>query len=113
MKKFGLLVAGGIAAIVLFSNLGPMVGLVVTLAIAYYSLKRFLKAQTTMKKFLWGALGIIMLCAAISNVPSIIGLVAAYVLYVVYKKWNESKVEIVEKNDPFTNFENEWKNLNK
>jgi lia operon protein LiaI len=113
MKKFGLLVAGGIAAIVLFSNLGPMVGLVVTLAIAYFALKGFLKAQTTMKKFLWGALGIIMLCVAISNVPSIIGLVAAYVLYVVYKKWNESKVDIVEKNDPFTNFENEWKNLNK
>ncbi|WP_163100333.1 flagellar basal body rod protein [Peribacillus alkalitolerans] len=109
MKKLGLLLVGGISAIVLLANFGPIVGLVISLAIAYYALKGFLKKESTMKKILWATVGIIMLIAAISNVPSIIGLVAAYALYVVYKKW--SKPDMIGKNDPFTNFEKEWASL--
>jgi lia operon protein LiaI len=40
MKKLGLLVVGGIAAIVLIANLGPMVGLAIGLAVMYYAFKK-------------------------------------------------------------------------
>lgn len=112
MKKFGLFIIGGIAAIVLLANFVPMLGLAITLGIGYLVLREFLKAQSTGAKVLWGLIGLLVVSMAISNLPSVIGLVAAFVLYVVYKKWNERKV-IKEDNDPFSNFETEWAKLNK
>lgn len=114
MKKFGLFLAGGIAAIVFLVNLGPMLALAITLGIAYLVIKEFLKAKTTGSKIVWGIIGLLFLSASISNIPSIIGLVAVYVMYLVYKNWsNTKKVEVVRNDDPFTNFENEWENLNR
>ncbi|MCM3719569.1 flagellar basal body rod protein [Fictibacillus phosphorivorans] len=112
MKKLGLLVVGGIAAIVLIANLGPMVGLAIGLAVMYYAYKKCVVAETGGKKFWWGALSVIGLCIAVANLPAILGAVAIYVLYLVYKKWNQSET-IVEQteNDPFTNFEREWSKL--
>lgn len=113
MKKFGLLLAGGISAIVLLANLGPLVGLVVSLGILYFVFKQFLKTNSTGMKIGLGILGIILLGASISNAPAIIGVVAAYILYVVYKKWNNASAEIKESssNDPFQNFEKQWAEL--
>jgi lia operon protein LiaI len=52
--------------------------------------------------------------ASIHNAPAIIGVVAAYVLYLVYKNWNSSKKTVVkEESDPFVNFEKQWNELNK
>lgn len=50
MKKVGLLLAGGIAAIVLLANLGPIVGLAISLLIMYYSFKGFVKTDSTGRK---------------------------------------------------------------
>jgi lia operon protein LiaI len=111
MKKFGLLLLGGIAALVLISNLGPMVGLVVSLAILYYVFKQFLKTDSMGLKIALGILGVFLLLTAASNVPAIIGIAAAYILYVVYKKWNQTKSEIKESDDPFQNFEKQWSEL--
>ncbi|MFP3488504.1 flagellar basal body rod protein, partial [Staphylococcus sp. SIMBA_130] len=36
-------------------------------------------------------------------------LVAIYILYVIYKKWNEQDKE--EADDPFTNLEKQWDEL--
>lgn len=114
MKKFGLLLVGGIAALFIISHLGPMIGLVISLGLAYYALKRFLKTDSTGAKVAWGIFGFIALMASASNVPAIIGLAAAYILYLVYKKWNSSKSIITEEsNDPFDNFEKQWAELNK
>ncbi|MEW8986695.1 MAG: flagellar basal body rod protein [Bacillus sp. (in: firmicutes)] len=113
MKKFGLLLIGGIAALVLLANLGPLVGLVVSVAILYFVFKQFLKTDSTGMKIGLGILGIILLMASISNAPAIVGIVAAYILYVVYKKFNETKVNENVSNDPFQNFENQWSELNK
>jgi lia operon protein LiaI len=112
MKKLGLLVVGGIAAMVLFSTIGPMIGLAVSLLVLYFVFKKFLKTESTMKKFGWAAIGLVALIIVAHNVPAILGLVAAYVLYVVYKKWNHSKI-VVEKesDDPFANFEKQWNEL--
>ena len=47
MKKFGLLLAGSIAAIILLSTIGPMVGLLVSLVLLYFIFKQFLKTEST------------------------------------------------------------------
>ncbi|MBP2241915.1 lia operon protein LiaI [Cytobacillus eiseniae] len=117
MKKFGLLLAGGIAALVLLTNLGPMIGLAISVAILYVVFKQFLKEDSMLGKVGWGILGGIVLMGTASNIPAIIGIAAAYILYLVYKKWNDSKTvtfeEKFEENDPFTNFEKQWTELNK
>jgi lia operon protein LiaI len=121
MKKFGLLLVGGIAAIVFLANIGPLVALVITLGIAYLVMKEFLKAKTTGSKIIWGIIGLIFLGASISNIPSVLALLAAYIMYLVYKNWNGKKAVDLNKNknnndfdnDPFTNFEREWENLNR
>lgn len=112
MKKFGLLIAGGIAAIVLLSSIGPMVGLLIGLAILYFIFKQFLKAESTGGKIGLGIIGFIVLMATVHNAPAIIGVVAAYVLYLVYKNWNRNKQTTVkEESDPFVNFEKQWNEL--
>ncbi|WP_042357010.1 hypothetical protein [Bacillus rubiinfantis] len=112
MKKFGLLVAGAIAAIVLLSTIGPMVGLAVSLVLLYFIVKQFLKAESTGAKIGLGLIGVIVLAAAIHNVPAVIGVAAAYVLYLVYKKWSNTKTsKVKEASDPFVNFEKQWEEL--
>lgn len=103
---------GGIAVIILLVNLGPLIGLAITVGIGYLVIREFIKARTTGAKFGWGLLVFIIVCITISNIPSLLAVVAAFVLYLVFKKWNESKV-VVEQDDPFANFEREWANLNK
>ncbi|MBM4764457.1 flagellar basal body rod protein [Bacillus sp. B15-48] len=113
MKKLGLLVIGGIAAFVLISNLGSLFGLAVSLLFLYLILKQFLKADTTLQKIAWGVFGLFILLAAASNIPAILAIVAAYVLYLVYKKWNDEEAVANKDNDPFVNFEKQWSELNK
>ncbi|WHY87436.1 flagellar basal body rod protein [Neobacillus novalis] len=112
MKKFGLLVAGGIAALILLSTIGPMVGLAVSVVVLYFIFKQFLKTESTGAKIGLGIIGFIVLMASIHNAPAIIGVAAAYVLYLVYKKWNENKqTKIKEDSDPFANFEKQWNDI--
>jgi lia operon protein LiaI len=111
MKKLGLLLLGGIAAIIFLANLGPLVILGVSLLILYYVIKEFLKAESASSKIVWAVIGIIVLSISAHNIPAVIGIVAAYILFVVYKKWNKEKVSVHEERDPFTNFEREWAEL--
>jgi lia operon protein LiaI len=112
MKKFGLLLAGGIAAVILLSTIGPMVGLLVSLVLLYFIFKQFIKAESTGGKIGLGIIGFIVLVASIHNAPAIIGIAAAYVLYLVYKNWNKKKYTAVkEDSDPFVNFEKQWNEL--
>lgn len=112
MKKFGLLVAGGIAAIILLSTIGPMVALLVSLVLLYFIYKRFLTTESTGWKIGLGIIGGIVIIASLHYIPAIIGVAAAYVLYLVYKNWNRNKQVIVkEESDPFINFEKQWNEL--
>lgn len=111
MKKFGLIVAGGVAAMVLISNLGPLVGLAVSLLVLYFAVKQFLKSNSTAAKIGWGIAGFIILMATASNMPAILGIAAAYVLYLVYKNWDKKEEAIQKENDPFVNFEKQWAQL--
>jgi len=50
--------------------------------------------------------------ASLHNAPAIIGVGAAYVLYLVCKKWNQNKHGMKkEEADPFVNFEKQWNEL--
>lgn len=113
MKKFGLLLIGGISAMILLSTIGPMIGFLVSIALLYFIFKQFLKTDSTGGKIGLGIVGFFILMASIHNAPAIIGVVAAYVLYLVYKKWNENKQVIVKETDPFVNFEKQWNDINK
>lgn len=114
MKKFGLLIAGGIAAIIMLHTIGPMIGLLVSLVLLYFIFKKFLKAETTGGKIGFVIIGLIVLNVTIHHVPALIGVAAAFVLYLVYKKWNETKRNTrKEENDPFVNFENQWNEIMK
>ncbi|KAB7672501.1 flagellar basal body rod protein [Bacillus sp. B1-b2] len=116
MKKFGLFLIGAVATIILLSQIGPMIGLVISAAVLYFAYKQFAKATSKGAKFWWGVAGVIMLVITASNLPAIIGVVAAYVLYLVMKKWNNNKQVVVKTqhtDDPFVNFENQWSKLTK
>jgi lia operon protein LiaI len=115
MKKSGLLLAGGIASIVLLTHLGSVVGMAISLFILYFAIKKFLQTNKLFAKIFWGLVGFVVLMAAAANVPAILAIAAAYVLYLVYKNWNKtgSSATIVKENDPFTNFEKQWDELNK
>ncbi|KLV26775.1 putative permease [Niallia circulans] len=115
MKKFGLFLIGAAASIILLSQIGPILGLVISAAILYFAFKQYTKATSTSGKLGWGIAGVIMLIITASNLPAIIGLAAAYVLYLVYKKWNNKQTIITNKtaDDPFANFEKQWSELNK
>ncbi|MED3550640.1 flagellar basal body rod protein [Cytobacillus praedii] len=113
MKKFGLLLIGGISAMILLSTIGPMIGFLVSIALLYFIFKQFLKTDSTGGKIGLGVVGFFILMASIHNAPAIIGVVAAYVLYLVYKKWNENKQVVIKETDPFVNFEKQWNDINK
>lgn len=114
MKKFFLLLAGGLAGIVLLATIGPMIGLAISLVLLYFIYKKFLKTESTGWKIGLIIIGFIVLAAAIHNIPALIGVGAAYVLYLVYKKWHFNKKTVVKKEtDPFINFEKQWNELNK
>lgn len=113
MKKFGLLLLGGIAALVLLANIGPLIGLVASIVILYFVFKQFLKTDSAGLKIALAIFGLMLLTITAANAPAIIGIVAAYILYVVYKKWDQQKSVIKDETDPFQNFEKQWSELNK
>ncbi|MEI5908643.1 flagellar basal body rod protein [Bacillus spongiae] len=113
VKKLGLIVLGVTAGIVLIANMGPIIALAISLVIVYFSYREFMKSASTGGKVLWAFIGFIALIASATNAPAIIGLVAAYLLWIVYKNWNTQKDGEPEDfgDDPFTGFEKEWAKL--
>lgn len=112
MKKTGLVLIGVVAAVIFLSNLGSLLGMILSLGVLYVATKKFIKADSTTGKVIWGLIGFIGLSTAVANMPAILGILAIYILYVVYKKWNGLDEE-KDDNDPFTNFEKQWDELKK
>ena len=114
MKKFALILAGGLAAIIFLGSLGPMIGLAISTVILYFIYKQFLKTESTGWKIALVLLGLIVLSSVISHLPALIGVGAAYVLYLVYKNWNKNRITVIKNDgDPFVNFEKQWNEFNK
>ncbi|KMM35866.1 hypothetical protein [Guptibacillus hwajinpoensis] len=112
MKKIGLVMIGIIAAVILLSNLGSLLGMILSVGVLYLAIKKFIKADATTGKVIWGLIGFIGLSTAVANMPAILGILAIYILYVVYRKWNELG-EKKDDNDPFPHFEKQWDELKK
>ncbi|WP_028784248.1 flagellar basal body rod protein [Thalassobacillus devorans] len=113
MKKFMLFIAGLIALLVLLANLGPMVLLGVSVWLLYIVFRQFIKSDSTAGKIGWVIAGLLILSIAFANIYAVIGVGAAYALYVIYKHWHDEKlddetIEPSKKEDPFTNFEKQW-----
>lgn len=76
-----------------------------------------MSTDSTAAKVGWAILGLVVVSITFSNIYAVLGVAAAYALYLIYKNWNtpESSVvhEIKEDEDPFTNFEKQWAELNK
>ncbi|MGG0655694.1 ABC transporter permease [Rummeliibacillus pycnus] len=118
MKKFGLFIIGGIAAITILSSLGALVGLAISAAILFAGIHFYLKSNSTFSKVVWALVAIAGLLTSTANIPGFIGLAAIAILWFIVRKWNGSEdysnsFFAPKKDDPFTNFENQWKELTK
>jgi lia operon protein LiaI len=112
-----LFLAGLVALFVLLVNLGPMVLLGVSIWLLYVIFKQFVKSDSTAGKIAWVIIGLFVLGIGLSNIYALLGLVAAYALYSIFKNWKEDGedpvVHAAEDDDPFTNFERQWAELNR
>ncbi|SHH34238.1 flagellar basal body rod protein [Virgibacillus chiguensis] len=117
MKKFLLFLAGLVAFMVLLANIGPMVFFALGIWLLYVIFKQFMKTDSVAGKVGWVIVGLIVLSMTISNMFALIGVVAIAALYMVYKSWKKEDdvpvVHHIKEDDPFTNFEREWAELNK
>lgn len=111
MKKFALFVLGAVSLIILLTQIGPLLGLIISLAVLWFAFKKFVRSETAGSRVLWAVIGIIALCFSIGNVPAIIGIIALAALYYVYKAWKNDKADTPEPKDPFDNFEKQWKEM--
>lgn len=114
MNKFLLVVAVIVLSIIALANIGPMIGMAISIAIVYFSLKEFMKTDSTGMKILWALIGCIGLSGLISNIPALFGAVAVYLLYTICKNWESNHQKPPHNDDdPFEGFERQWKELEK
>ncbi|GEK32835.1 lmo0954 family membrane protein [Kurthia sibirica] len=117
MRKALLIILGIIAACIVLGLLGPLVGLAVSAAITYAGLHLYLKATSSVAKFIAIVVGLIGIISAITNIPGLIAIIALAVIYMVYRKWDRKDQSVFnfkrKSNDPFTNFEKQWSEIKK
>lgn len=114
MKHFLLFIGAIIALFVLLANLGPLLILLASIWLLYLIFKQFIKSESIVAKICWVFVGLIVISIGLPNMYAIVGIIAAIFLYVIYKKWQEtSEKSSIGHDDPFTHFENEWKELSK
>lgn len=116
MKKVLLATLGIVAIITFFCSLGNLLGLAISAAIIFAGIHFYLKATSGFAKFMWIIVGVIGAISAITNIPGLIGLVALAAIYWTYKNWDSSEPLLKKQqktDDPFTNFEKQWNDLQK
>ena len=96
MKTFLLVVVGAITGIILLGTLGPMILLAISIAIAYYAVRRFILTDSFGGKIGWTIIALIGISLSLSNTAAFVGLVAFTLLYYTYKKWKEAKENTYE-----------------
>jgi lia operon protein LiaI len=100
-----------VSLIVLLTQIGPMIGLIVALAVLWFAFRRFVRADTTGSKVLWIIIGLIALFVSIGHIPALIGFAALLGLYYAWKKWKNTSNKKKETDDPFHNFDKQWNEL--
>lgn len=116
MRKFMLFVGGLIALFVLLANLGPMVLLGLSAWLLYLVFKKFVKSNSVAGKIGWVILGLLILGIGFANIYAVLGIAAAFALYWIFKNWKKEEQTPIQsssdEDDPFTNFERQWAELN-
>ncbi|MBU5593919.1 flagellar basal body rod protein [Amphibacillus sp. MSJ-3] len=97
MRLFILFIVTIVAGMIILVSVAPLIGLFLTLAIVYYSARRFLLTESLVSKVGWGILGLIGLSMSLSNTPAIVGVAAVILLYYAYSQY---KRENDQKEDP-------------
>lgn len=115
MKKFGLFLLGIVAGLTLVFNLGSIIVLAITGALALVSFHYWGKSHSMFAKVFWMTMLVISLISSISNIGAFIGIIALLGVYYVWRKWNDHNTHsnITSTDDPFTNFERQWNELTK
>lgn len=113
MRKVMITIGTIIAVVIAISLLGPFLGLALSAAITYASIHFYLKATSTVGKVIFVILGICGILSALSNLPGFIALFAIAAIYYLYKKPNNGRKTSSKSNDPFTNFEKQWSEIQK
>lgn len=114
MKKLCLAALGITAAIVVLLNLGSLLALAFSALISYAGFHYYRKSESTFKKVFWGAVLLIGLFTAISNVPAFIAIIAFIGVLYVWRKWKGTENNNIitnDSNDPFVNFERQWNEI--
>ncbi|MCR2820882.1 lmo0954 family membrane protein [Lederbergia panacisoli] len=114
MKKFLLITAAVILAIIALSSVGHIVGLAISLFIVYFSYKQFMATNSTVGKIIWAIIGLIGFSGLLGSLPALAGIAAIYILYTGYKNWDRNKETppvVNNEEDPFKGFEREWEKL--
>lgn len=116
MRKVLLTLLAIVTGITALSLVGPLFGLAISAAIVFASIHFYTKTESTFLKVVWVIIGIFAVVSTISNIPGLVALVALAGGYWIYKKWDHKDAKVFtssKSNDPFTNFENQWNDLQK
>lgn len=111
MKKFLMFGIAVVLGIIALASLGNIIGLAISVFIAYFSLKQFLKSDTFGGKLLWAIIGMFGLISTFSNLPALAGILALYLLYVGYKNWKRDEKPSRSSKDPFESFDKQWNDI--
>ncbi|WP_244516665.1 flagellar basal body rod protein [Alkalicoccus daliensis] len=88
--KFLLFLAAIVLVIVALANLGPMILFAVGAWLLYLIYKQFMKAESTAGKVVWIIIGVMVLSMTLSNITALVGVLAIYFLYVLYRSWDDN-----------------------
>lgn len=114
MKKLGLLTLGIIAGLLAVLNVGSIIALALTAALALAGFHYWRKSHSMFAKIFWMTVLVVGLISSISNIGAFVGIIALIGVYYVYRKWNERDMNPnITSDDPFTNFERQWNELTK
>ncbi|WP_067842279.1 lmo0954 family membrane protein [Amphibacillus sediminis] len=97
MRTFLFVIIALITGIIILTTVAPLVGLVISLAIVYYAVRRFLLTDSVGAKIGWSIVALMGVSMAISNTPALIGIVAAILLYYTYRSYRKAKLYDEEK----------------
>lgn len=113
MKKFFMYGAIALAAFIGLIALIPVMGILFSGLLVAAGVHFYTKSESQLGKVLSIVLIIAGAISGLSNTPGIIGILAIATTYYLYKGTkNETNSVTPASNDPFTNFEKEWANLN-
>lgn len=115
MTKFLKVTALAVAAVVLLGIAGPpLVALLISAAIVAGGLHYFTKSTSLPGQIIWGSLIAVGVLSALSNVPGLVVLAIAGVVYYFYKNGDMPTFKkTTSTDDPFDHFEREWAKMNR